>query len=222
MASLLATLAPWLVTYVSMDALLAVGAGALTGCGRQGIGGRFALLSYVAIGAPLALLLAFRTPLAVEGLVAGHTLGKFTMMAAIFVVVLRTEWHAESEKALTRVKKTLATPVACTSTVPAPAAALAGGEDEATGGGAAGGDAPMPKAPPTLEMGQEHQPEAGGDHSGGERERVACKSATMELDHAVAATPSTNELHVVSKARFDDIGASPGPDGSVEPCVERV
>ena len=37
---LLARLAPVLTTYVTLDAVLAVLAGALTGCGRQGLGGR--------------------------------------------------------------------------------------------------------------------------------------------------------------------------------------
>ena len=106
---LLVRLAPWLTLYVSLDAVLAIGAGALTGCGRQGIGGRLALLAYVAIGLPIALLLAFRTPLAVEGIVMGHTLGKLVMTLAIFFVVLRTRWAVESDNAIRRVKEVLAT-----------------------------------------------------------------------------------------------------------------
>jgi Na+-driven multidrug efflux pump len=47
-------LVPWLVTYTCLDALLAVGAGALTGSAQQGIGGKLALVSYVAIGFPAA------------------------------------------------------------------------------------------------------------------------------------------------------------------------
>ena len=43
---LLGVMSPVLVLYVGLDALLAIGAGALTGCGRQGLGGRLALISY--------------------------------------------------------------------------------------------------------------------------------------------------------------------------------
>ena len=105
---LLCTLSPWLVLYVALDAWLAIGAGALTGCGRQGVGGRLALMSYVAIGLPVALLLAFRTPLAAVGIVIGHTLGKLVMTAATAVVVARTEWSKESEGAIRRVQEVLA------------------------------------------------------------------------------------------------------------------
>ena len=105
--ALLCKLAPWLVLYVALDALLAIGAGALTGCGRQGVGGRLALVSYVAIGLPVALLLAFRTPLAVVGIAMGHTLGKLVMTASTAVVVARTEWKKESDGAIKRVQEVL-------------------------------------------------------------------------------------------------------------------
>ena len=50
MVALLHSLAPWLILYVSMDALLAINAGALTGCGRQRIGGSLALLRSAGAG----------------------------------------------------------------------------------------------------------------------------------------------------------------------------
>jgi MATE family multidrug resistance protein len=143
---MLVRLAPWLVLYVSLDALLAIGAGALTGCGRQGIGGRFALLAYVAIGLPVALALAFHTPLAVVGIVMGHTLGKLVMTAAIFVVVLRTRWSDESDKAIKRVKKVLAMPdgekAPAASSHGGPELEPAGEADEPSGSGGGQNDSP--------------------------------------------------------------------------------
>ena len=106
--ALLTKLVPWLVTYVGLDALLAVGSGAFTGCGRQGLGGRMALLSYVAIGLPLALALGFGTELAVVGIAMGHTLGKLVMTLATLTVVARTDWGEQSDKAIARVKQVLA------------------------------------------------------------------------------------------------------------------
>ena len=103
---LLVELAPWLVAYVSLDALLAVGAGALTGCGRQGLGGRLAVLSYACVGLPVALLLAFGASWGAVGLAAGHTLGKALMTAVVFHVVASTDWHAESAKAAARTSGT--------------------------------------------------------------------------------------------------------------------
>ena len=102
-AALLFALVPWLVVYVSLDALLAINAGALTGCGRQGVGGRLALLSYVAIGLPAALLLAFGTPLGAVGIAMGHTLGKLIMTASTGWAVARTDWRAQSAAAVERI-----------------------------------------------------------------------------------------------------------------------
>lgn len=102
-AALLADLVPWLIVYVSLDALLAINAGALTGCGRQGIGGRLALVSYVAIGLPAALLLAFGTPLGAVGIAMGHTLGKLVMTASTGWAVARTDWRAQSAAAVERI-----------------------------------------------------------------------------------------------------------------------
>ena len=102
---LLCRLVGWLVLYVGLDALLAVFAGALTGCGRQGLGGRLAILSYVAIGAPTALALAFQTPMATVGLAAGHTLGKLIMTIVTGIAIARTNWKGESDAALKRVRR---------------------------------------------------------------------------------------------------------------------
>ena len=67
-----------------------------------------ALLSYVAIGLPLALALGFGTELAVVGIAMGHTLGKLVMTLATLTVVARTDWGEQSEKAIARVKQVLA------------------------------------------------------------------------------------------------------------------
>ena len=104
---LLCRLVGWLVLYVGLDALLAVFAGALTGCGRQGLGGRLAILSYVAIGAPTALALAFQTPMATVGLAAGHTLGKLIMTIVTGIAIARTNWKGESDAAIKRVRRVL-------------------------------------------------------------------------------------------------------------------
>ena len=66
------------------------------------------MLSYVAIGLPLALALGFGTELAVVGIAMGHTLGKLVMTLATLTVVARTDWGEQSEKAIARVKQVLA------------------------------------------------------------------------------------------------------------------
>jgi MATE family multidrug resistance protein len=103
--ALLHTMVPWLILYVSLDALLAINAGAFTGCGRQGLGGRLALFSYCAIGLPAALTLAFRTPLQAVGIAMGHTLGKLAMTLATGYVVATTDWAAQSAAAKKRIEE---------------------------------------------------------------------------------------------------------------------
>ena len=103
--ALLGRLAPWLMLYVSLDALLAIHTGALTGAGRQQVGGRLSLLSYVALGLPMALLLGFGTDLGAVGIIAGHTLGKLVMTALSGVAVGRTDWRGEAETAQRRRKE---------------------------------------------------------------------------------------------------------------------
>ena len=61
--------------------------------------------SYVAIGLPAALLLAFRTPLGAVGIAMGHTLGKLAMTLLTGGVVARTDWRGESETAVRRLKE---------------------------------------------------------------------------------------------------------------------
>ena len=74
-------------------------------CGRQGLGGRLAVVSYVCLGLPAALLLGFRTDLATAGLAIGHTGGKLAMTMAVLASVVRTDWGSESDAAVRRVKK---------------------------------------------------------------------------------------------------------------------
>ena len=103
--ALLSRLAPWLVLYVSLDALCAINTGAFTGAGRQQVGGRLSLLSYVALGLPTALLLGFGTGLGAVGIIAGHTLGKLVMTVLSGVAVGRTDWRGEAEAAQRRCKE---------------------------------------------------------------------------------------------------------------------
>ena len=72
----LVALAPWLVTYVTFDALLGVSNGALAGSGQQLLGGRLALLSYILISLPAALALGFGAHAGAVGLMSGHAAGR--------------------------------------------------------------------------------------------------------------------------------------------------
>ena len=147
-AKLLARLAIWLVVYVGLDAILAIGAGALTGCGRQKIGGKLAVVCYVGCGLPAALALAFSTPLATVGIAAGHTLGKLAMTCATALVVARTRWSEESNRAVERVRE-----AACSSAKRVVGKSEGGGL--ATGGELAGAElsaaveVPVDETPPT-------------------------------------------------------------------------
>ena len=66
--------------------------------------GKLALVSYVAIGFPAALALAFVAGFGVAGIAAGHTLGKLLMTAATGAAVMRTDWRRESDAAGMRVR----------------------------------------------------------------------------------------------------------------------
>ncbi len=101
---LLLRMVGWLVAYISFAALLAIGAGALTGSGRQRIGGALSLLSCAGVGLPAALALCFGARRGVVGIIEGHTIGKITMTAATFAAVARTRWAAEAERAADRVR----------------------------------------------------------------------------------------------------------------------
>ena len=102
-SKLLTELAPWLVLYTSLDALLAIGAGALTGCGRQKIGGSLAVVCYAIVGCPVAIILGFACDGGAVGIAAGHTMGKLLMTVVTLMVVARTDWQAESARALARI-----------------------------------------------------------------------------------------------------------------------
>ena len=103
--AMLEDLAPWLVAYISCDAVLAISNGGLSGSGQQGVGGRLALLSYVAISLPLSLTLGFGTSLAAVGLMGGHVVGKAVHSAASLWIVCRTQWGRQSELAIERVRQ---------------------------------------------------------------------------------------------------------------------
>ena len=89
--SLLDVLVYLLVLYHGIDCLLSAYSAMLAGCGRQSIGGRLALLGYVAVGLPTALALAFPAGYGAVGLLAGHTLGKAVHAGtSAFAAELRT------------------------------------------------------------------------------------------------------------------------------------
>lgn len=93
-----------LVTYSSADALLAVLNGTLVGSAKLAKSGRAAVVSYMFVGLPLALLLGFGPwQLGVVGLVFGHTTGKLIHLSANCFFVAHLSWATESEDAQTRV-----------------------------------------------------------------------------------------------------------------------
>lgn len=59
-------------------------------------------MSYALIGCPLALWLAFGLGFGAVGIAAGHTVGKLLMTLVTLAVVRATDWHAEAERAVTR------------------------------------------------------------------------------------------------------------------------
>ena len=66
-------------------------------------GGKLAVLSYVGLSLPLALALGFGASLASVGLMAGHVAGKVVHAMASLVLVGRTRWSDQSDRAIKRV-----------------------------------------------------------------------------------------------------------------------
>eukprot|EP00930_Biecheleria_cincta_P031220 TRINITY_DN21674_c0_g1_i1.p1 TRINITY_DN21674_c0_g1~~TRINITY_DN21674_c0_g1_i1.p1 ORF type:complete len:469 (+),score=64.03 TRINITY_DN21674_c0_g1_i1:112-1518(+) len=102
---LLKTLVLVMLLYSDADALLAYQNGILTACGQQKLSGQWAIRTYVFLGLPLALFLAFALQLGALGLVLGHSVGKLCHLAACTAGVCRIDWEHEGHAAAQRVQR---------------------------------------------------------------------------------------------------------------------
>ncbi|XP_064650008.1 multidrug and toxin extrusion protein 1-like [Lineus longissimus] len=84
------------------DSIAGVCAGILRGCGRQGIGAGIILACYYIIGLPVGISLMFLTSLEVLGLYVGLTVGLVIESTVFFIVVYKTDWQGEVQKAQVR------------------------------------------------------------------------------------------------------------------------
>ncbi|XP_028805243.1 protein DETOXIFICATION 41-like [Neltuma alba] len=79
--------------------------GQAIGSGRQSLVGWVNLVSYYVIGLTIACLLGFKTSLGIAGLYWGIIIGSVLQTATVGIVIIRTNWDAEVDKAAARLKK---------------------------------------------------------------------------------------------------------------------
>ncbi|KAL3640744.1 Protein DETOXIFICATION 16 [Castilleja foliolosa] len=98
-----ATMMPILATSNFIDGLQCVLSGTVRGCGWQKIGACINLGSYYLIGIPVAILLAFVLHIGGKGLWLGILCALVVQVVCLFVIISRTNWEHEANKAKERV-----------------------------------------------------------------------------------------------------------------------
>ncbi|GAQ78344.1 MATE efflux family protein [Klebsormidium nitens] len=96
---LVASVTPVFVVCNFFDMVQLAWAGALRGSARPTIMAKVNAAAYYVIGIPLALLLAFHYRGGLRGLWAGMSAAVIFQTAAMLVLIMRTDWSGEAEKA---------------------------------------------------------------------------------------------------------------------------
>ncbi len=94
---------PIAAIYQFGDAVNSAIGGVLRGCGRQKVGAKLNLIGYYIIGLPVALVLAFKFNLGLNGLWAGLATTIFLLSISLCTVVWYTNWDRQVEKAYIRI-----------------------------------------------------------------------------------------------------------------------
>ena len=91
-----------LALYIAFDGLSVVLGGAVRGAGRQGVAAPITLASYYLFGLPCAAVFAFVFGWGATGLCLGLLLGSAVMDSGFYILMWRTEWDLEADKAAER------------------------------------------------------------------------------------------------------------------------
>jgi len=95
---------PILATSDFMDGIQCTLSGAARGCGWQKVCSLINLFAYYAIGLPSAVTFAFVLKIGGMGLWLGIICAMAVQIFALIVLILRTSWDEEAEKAQARVR----------------------------------------------------------------------------------------------------------------------
>ncbi|KAL0025444.1 hypothetical protein WJX77_000331 [Trebouxia sp. C0004] len=92
-----------LAFFVIFDGLSVALGGVVRGTGKQAVAAPCTVASYYLLGLPAAVALAFSLKLGVQGLCLGMLLGAAATDASFYLLMWRTDWRLEADKAAERV-----------------------------------------------------------------------------------------------------------------------
>ncbi|KAK6919769.1 Multi antimicrobial extrusion protein [Dillenia turbinata] len=98
-------LTPLLAISVFLNGIQPILSGVAIGSGWQGIVAYVNLFTYYIIGLPIGCVLGFKTSLGVAGIWWGMIIGVLLQTVTLIILTARTNWNAEVEKAVDRLKK---------------------------------------------------------------------------------------------------------------------
>ncbi|KAI8844906.1 mate-domain-containing protein [Chytridium lagenaria] len=96
---IVAEILPLAAVFQISDASGAISGGVLRGIGRQEIGAYLNILAYYFIGLPFGFYACFPLKLGLFGLWLGLTVGLIMVSAIQIVIIFRTDWNLESQRA---------------------------------------------------------------------------------------------------------------------------
>ncbi|XP_027343588.1 protein DETOXIFICATION 41-like [Abrus precatorius] len=99
------SLTPLLAISVFLNGIQPILSGVAIGSGWQAVVAYVNLASYYVIGLTIGCVLGFKTALGVAGIWWGMILGVLVQTATLIILTARTNWDAEVEKAVTRIKR---------------------------------------------------------------------------------------------------------------------
>ncbi|KAJ1394775.1 Multi antimicrobial extrusion protein [Sesbania bispinosa] len=99
------SLTPLLAISVFLNGIQPILSGVAIGSGWQAVVAYVNLASYYVIGLTIGCVLGFKTTLGVAGIWWGMILGVLVQTATLIILTARTNWNAEVEKAVARIKR---------------------------------------------------------------------------------------------------------------------
>lgn len=97
-------LTPLLAISVFLNGIQPILSGVAIGSGWQGVVAYVNLTAYYIIGLPIGCVLGFKTSLGVAGIWWGMIVGVLLQTVTLIILTARTNWNAEVEKAVNRIK----------------------------------------------------------------------------------------------------------------------
>ncbi|KAK7841383.1 protein DETOXIFICATION 41 [Quercus suber] len=103
--SAVSNLTPLLAISVLLNGIQPILSGVAIGSGWQAIVAYVNLATYYVIGLPIGCVLGFKTSLGVDGIWWGMIIGVLLQTVTLIILTARTNWDAEVQKAIDRLKK---------------------------------------------------------------------------------------------------------------------